>query len=112
MTLDRDEAERGRIPLRPPRYEATGAGEVEQLRQTADFRLSDGAAERRDPVIPAPLVVLLRSGPFASFQDQALLHHPWNGAIQGPRAEFEFATGPGGHILNDGVAVAIGVGDR
>jgi hypothetical protein len=47
----------------------------------------------------------------ARFDEQALFQHALYGAIKGAGAELELARSAGGDVLNDGVAVAVLIGD-
>ena len=69
-------------------------------------------AERRDAVIAAAFVVEFGRRPLLRFHHQPLFQHALDGAVQRPGAQFEFAAGARGHVLNDGVAVAVLLGHR
>ena len=67
------------------------------------------AAELREAVVPAALVVALRVGAVAQLFDQALLEHAPDGAVERAGAQPDLAVGPRGHVLHDRVAVALAV---
>src|SRR5262245_48617461 len=92
---------------RTARRKSPSARHPDELRQPARFRFRDRRAQRRDPVIPPPLVVFFRSWPFARFDEQSLLEHALNRPIERAGAELQLAFSPYGHILDDGVAVPV-----
>ena len=92
---------------RPSRREATGARHPDELRQPPRFRFGDRRAQRRDAVIAPSLVVVFRRRPFARLDEQSLLEHALNRSIERTGAELQLAAGSHGHILDDGVAVAV-----
>src|SRR3989442_6985070 len=95
-----------------PRHEAGRARHSHELREPAGFCFRDRGAERRDAVVAPPLVVFVRRRALARLDDQALLEHPLNRAIQRARTQLQLAAGALRHVLDDGVAVAVLVGDR
>src|SRR5690242_10955036 len=94
------------------RRESARARELEHLRQTAGFRLRGRCAHRREAIVTAPLVVVLRRRTLPYFADQALLEQSLDRPIQRARAEFQRAAGPLGDVLHDRVAVAVPVSQR
>src|SRR6185436_12667826 len=65
---------------------------------------------RRDPVVAPPLVVVFGRRAVASLDDQPLLEHPLDGAVERAGAQFQLAVGVGRDVLNDRVAVAVFTG--
>ena len=63
-------------------------------------------------VVAAPLIVEFRRRTFLHFFDQVIVDHALNGSIERARAQPDIAVRPGEHILDDGVTVAIFVGER
>src|SRR5262245_51249907 len=92
---------------RSPRREATGTRHPNELRQAPRFRFRDRRTQRRDAVIPPPLVVFFRSWPFARFEEQSLLEHALNRSIERAGAELQLAFSPYLYILDDGVPVPV-----
>src|SRR5262245_21696395 len=70
------------------------------------------SAEPGQRVVPAPLVAARRVGAVAQLLDEALFEHAPDGAVERARAETDPAVGPRGHVLHDGVAVAVAVRKR
>src|SRR4051812_39926685 len=87
--------------------EAHGARHLHQLTESAHFRPRRGGAVGRDAVVPASLVVFFGRGSLARFDDEPLLQHPLDGAIQRPGAELEIAARALRDVLDDRVAVAV-----
>src|SRR5262249_20716444 len=109
---DTGAGEPGRSASQPPRSESAGAGQLDQLREPPRFRASHLRAARRDAVISPSLVVQFWSRAFSSFDDQALLEHSLNRAVESPGAQFELVVRTGGDVLNDGVAVPVLIRQR
>src|SRR5688572_22192416 len=111
MISDRGGAARGRTALRLPGVEPARACETHELVQPIGFGARHGAAEWRDAVIPPPLVVELRRRPLVDLDDEIVVQHPLNRAIEGAWTEAHLAVGARQHFLDDAVAVAILVGE-
>src|SRR6266550_2811778 len=92
------------------RSEANGARHLHELAEPPRFGLRDCGPMRRDPVVPPPLVVVFRRRPVPGFDDEPLLQHALDGAIERAGAELQLAAGPGKDILNDRVAMAVFLG--
>jgi hypothetical protein len=83
-----------------------------RIRQPRCFRFRHLAATRRQAVIPAALVVIGSVRPFvlSKLGDQALLEHPFHGAVQRSGAQPQLSSGSGGDVLHDCVAVLVASG--
>jgi hypothetical protein len=81
------------------------------LGHAAGFGFGDDAAEGGDAVVAAAFVVEFGEGSLAGFDEEALFEHALNGTVEGAGAEFERPPGTGGDVLDDGVAVAVLIGD-
>ncbi|HVM42410.1 MAG TPA: uracil-DNA glycosylase, partial [Gemmatimonadales bacterium] len=77
-------------------------------------RLAPGrrGPERRDAVVPSALVVVLRGRPFARLDDQAVLEHALDRAVERARAQANRPARALGDVLDDRVAVAVLAGER
>src|SRR5205085_12078153 len=62
-------------PSCPPWREAFRPGHPEQLREAPRFGLRHGRAERRDPVVTPPFIVVFGFGAIAGFDQQSLVEH-------------------------------------
>src|SRR5262249_52042685 len=105
------EAAGGAGALQPPRRETAVARHADQLRQPARFRLGHDATEWRDPVIAPPLVVQVGLGALPRLDEQPLLEHALNGAVQSAGAQLQLSIGPRSNVLNDGVSMPVFIGD-
>ena len=83
-----------------------------RLAQAIGFFAGDGLAEFGDAVIAPPLVVELRRRALVHLDDQVVVEHALNGSIERAGAEPDFAVRPRQDFLDDGVAVAVFVGQR
>ena len=101
-----------RASLTPFRRKTASARQLDEVGEPRRFRSRHRGAERGDAVVATPLVVFFGGGPFAGFDDEALLEQTLNRSIQCPGAEFQLAAGARGHVLDDRVAVAVVVGKR
>ena len=88
------------------------AGQRDELLQPPGLRRRHRAAERRDAVVPAPLVVFGGGRPPTAFLDGPLRQHSLDGAVERPRSELDQAPGALGDLLHDGIAVALGIEQR
>ena len=70
------------------------------------------APARSQTVITATFVVVHRVGTFLEFLDQALFQQPPDGAVEGARAEPDLPAGTSADVLQDGVPMAVPVGQR
>ena len=102
----------GRSDIRPSGRQPAGAGQAHELGQPPASARATAASEGRVPVVAAPLVVLLGGGALVGLDDEPLLDHPLDRAIERARAEPQRAVGAGGDVLDDAVAVAVVVGHR
>src|SRR5579862_210793 len=100
------------VSSRPPRREPALLRELHQLHQPPRLCSRDRDPKRRDPVIPPPLVILLRTRPFPGLDQQPLLEHPLNRPVQRPGAQFQLAIGPRRDILNNGVPMPVFLRNR
>ena len=87
-------------------------GHADNRVEAADFSLGDAAAQRRQPVIPPPLVVQRRVGPLVGLDDQAVGQRPLDQSVEGAGAEADGAVGALRDLPDDGVAVLVSVGER
>ena len=87
--------------------DAVGPGQLDQPLKPPGLRPCRRLSERCDPVVAAALVVQLGGGALAGLVDEALLQEALDGSVEGPRAQPQLPTGPGRHILDDGVAVPV-----
>src|SRR5436189_3614368 len=90
-----------------PRRQPASARHSDELREPPRLFPGRGGSVACDAVIPAPLIVVLRRGPVARFDDEALFEHPLNRSIQRTRAELQLPVRAPGDILDDRVAVAV-----
>src|SRR5262249_34173839 len=104
-------AARDRTASRLTRHESAGAGELDHLRQSARLGLRDRAPERCDAIVTAPLVVLADLRTRALFDQQTLLEHALDRAVERAGLDLYRTVGARGGVLDDGVPVAIGVGE-
>src|SRR5258706_11838547 len=109
--MDKYAAARGTAASRPPGSESAGARQLDELRETPGLGASHRCSERRDPIISTPFIVELRRGTIPRLDQEALLEHPLNGAIQRSRTEPQLAVRACGDVLNDRVAMAVLIGD-
>ena len=89
------------------RDQAGGPRLTEDIGDTTRFGGRDRAAEGRDRVVAAPLVLALRIGALAQLLDQALLQHPPHGAVERAGAEAHLAVGALADVLHDRVAMPL-----
>src|SRR5262245_3032397 len=73
--------------------------------------LGNAAAEGRESVVSATLVVLFGRRALARLFDQPLLEHPLDRAVESPRAHPQAAGRALGHVLHHGVAVGVAGGE-
>src|SRR6185503_8771848 len=111
-TVDRDAAGICRSASRDLRRESARPRHFHELRQPPHFGARDRTTERRDRVVAAALVIERGGGALVRLDDQPLLLHALNGAIQRSGAQPQLVVGARGDVLNDGVAVSILVRER
>src|SRR6185503_5033693 len=92
--------------------EPLGARHSHQLRQPPRVLQRRRDPQRRDAVVPPPLVVVFRRRPLAGFDEEALLEHALDGAVERAGGERELAVGPPRDLLDDRVAVEVLLDER
>ena len=78
------------------------------------LRLGDRyrSAQSGQPVVAPPLIVMFRVRPFGQLFDQALLEQPSDRGVQAAWTQPKRTIGALEHVLHDGVAVPIAIGER
>src|SRR4051794_29014719 len=89
------------------RTESAGARQLQKRCQAGRLGTGDRRAKWRNPVVAATLVVELGHRPLAQLDDETLLEHPLNRAIQRSCAERDLAVRSTRDLLHDGVAVQV-----
>jgi hypothetical protein len=74
--------------------------------------LQDRAAERRQPVVPAALVVFLGRRAPIGLVDERERFEPREGGVERAGAEAQGATCPLGDVADDPVSVQVAAGER
>src|SRR5437867_4895136 len=105
--LGRDRARPCKGASRPPWNKSFGPGEFYQVCEPPRFCPRHCFSERRDPVIPPPLVVQLGGRTLPGFYDQTLLEHALDRPVQSPGAEFQLAARASRHVLDNCVSVPV-----
>ena len=85
---------------------------VMHLMSAGRFGLRDAAAQRRDAVVATALVIEVKVRPLFGFLDEPTLDHAGDGAVEGSRAEVEFAIGTPQDLALERVAVALALTER
>src|SRR5258708_28373554 len=80
--LDKDVAARDRATSCFPFGKAAGTGQLDESREPPGFFPSDRIAIPGNPVIAPSLVVQLRGGTVASLDDETLVEHSLQGAVE------------------------------
>ena len=101
----------GNRSLRAMRRQAARPRMPDELREPSDFGTRDALAERRKAIVASSLVVGARPSLF-DLDDETLLHHPRDGAIQGARAQPKLPVGSCLDVLDDRVAMSLTLGQR
>ena len=83
------------------------SGDGHQAEQSLGLRRGDATAGRRQPVVPAPLVVLVGRRTPGGLRDPAILQHAVQRAVQRAGLELQFAVGQAGDLLQQSVAVPL-----
>src|SRR5262249_11398226 len=99
-TPGRDAEGCGTTPSGSLRREPARARHLDEIRQPTRFGFRDRGPERRDPVIPPPLVVLFGRRALARLDDETVVEHALNRAVQRAGAEPNRAAGPVRDVLN------------
>src|ERR1700730_3009921 len=84
---------------------------ADEFRETGGLFDGDAAPERRDAVVAAPHVVFVRIGPLVELLYQSVVQQALDRAVERARADAQLPVRARGHVLHDGVAVALAVGD-
>jgi hypothetical protein len=92
--------------------EAVSARHCDQTGQAVCLAGGDAAAEGRQPIVPPPLVIVLRRGAAAGFGDPPVVQHPVECTVERAGLEPQFAFGDALDFLQDAVAVPIFAGQR
>jgi hypothetical protein len=81
------------------------------LGQSRGFRSHNFASERREPVVSAAFIVILRIRPVfvAQLDDETLFQHAFDRAIESAGAQPHASAGSFGYVLHDCVAVLISI---
>jgi hypothetical protein len=87
---------------------AARAGKLHQPLKACRFCVRNIAPERGYAIVSAPLVVSNRCRATPCLDDQALLQHSVDGAIQCARAQLEVTPRAFGNVLDDGVSMPLG----
>src|SRR5947208_4676842 len=87
-------------------------GMADQGVEPCRFGVQHGAAERRQAVIAAPLVVGAGRWPAARVGDEPILEEPRERGVEGAGAKAQGAARALGDLEDDSVAVALGVDER
>src|SRR5688572_31336473 len=91
--------------------ESTRASQPHQLVQPVRFGTSDRPAEGGDAVIPPALIIELRGRPLIDLDDEIVVQHSLDGAVERARAQSDVAVRARQYFLDDPVAMTVLVGD-
>ena len=85
----------------------------EKFGEAVDFGFGGFAAQRREAVIAAALVVLIFAGAlvFAEFDDESVFEEAFDEAVECSGAEAKFTGRAGGDVLHNAVAVLVAIGE-
>ena len=100
----------GKRSLCAVRRQSACPGVPDELRQPSNLGARHALAKWRQTVVPASLVVGARP-PLLDLDDETLLDHARDGAIEGARAQAKLAVRSRLDVLNDRVAVSLTLGE-
>src|SRR5205814_1402101 len=108
---DRSAAVRGKAASGRFGRHAARACEANQLGETPRLGAGHRGRERRQAIVPPPLVVERARRTPVRFDDEPLLEHAMDGPVQGAGAKFELTIGARFDVLDDGIAMPVAIGE-
>ena len=100
------------LRFRGPAKDLLPARFAQQHLEPARFRFDHRPAERREPVILPPAVVVFRRRPGRGFFDQPGVEQPLQQRVERPGAQLDQPVGALVDLADDAVAVTLDVGER
>jgi hypothetical protein len=98
--------------LSSPRPEAARFRIREQACEPGGFGFGNSPAQLRQAIVAPTLVVVGRIGSLAQFFDERGFQQPLDHRIERARTQTDTPTCPVSDVLQDGVAMAISIGER
>ena len=94
-----------------PRREAARAGKVHEIGEPLGLGSGGLPARRRDAVVPAPFVGVVRVGTVVELDDQPGVEHVPDGSVQRAGSQPDPAPGSLGNSLKHGVSMLVTLGE-